>query len=205
MNADGARRRPRKIGRWILLGLLVLAGAVTIYRRERAPRRYSSVGAAASTADSNGTADSAKILFDSKKADSVTIKRAAPAGAAPAPGAAAKGAAEHQVDVVVRVVPEGVRVKVEVLNGTDVSGLARRGMFAMRDAGFDVVSFGNTKEKSDTTIVIDRTGHPDWAALAAKSLSGPVRITSEPDDSRYVDLSILLGSRWTPPSQPFHP
>jgi hypothetical protein len=194
MNAGGARRRPRKIGRWILLVLVLGAVGRSLYARRRAAAPAApAVAPPAAAPDSLPRGDSARVLFDSKKADSATIKPT------PTPIDA------HPVEVIVRVVPEGVRVKVEVLNGTDVSGLARRGMFAMRDAGFDVVSFGSTKDRSDTTIVIDRTGHPDWAALAAKTLSGPVRVRSEPDDSRYVDLSILLGSHWTPPRQPFHP
>ncbi|NBS59837.1 MAG: hypothetical protein EBS65_22935 [Betaproteobacteria bacterium] len=187
MTNGSARRRPRKIGRWILLGVLVIAGVASIYRRGRAPRSI-----AARTARTDAPADTPRVIFDSKLADSVTVKKPTPAELNPK-------------DIITRLVPEGVRVKVEVLNGTDISGLARRGMFAMRDAGFDVVNFGSTKERSDTTIVIDRTGHADWAAMAVKSLSGPVLLKHEPDDSRYVDLTILLGLRWTPPSQPFHP
>ena len=36
-------------------------------------------------------------------------------------------------------------------------------------------------------------------------LSGPVVVKQEPDDTRYVDLTILLGRLWTPPREPFHP
>ncbi|MEI6813391.1 MAG: LytR C-terminal domain-containing protein [bacterium] len=187
MTNNGTRRRPRKIGRWILLGLLVVAGVASVYRRGRAPRPLS-----ARAPGSDAAADTPRVIFDSKRADSITVRPPTPAE-------------RNAKDIITRVVPNGVRVKVEVLNGTDVSGLARRGMFAMRDAGFDVVNFGSTKERSDTTIVIDRTGHADWAAMAVKSLSGPVLLKHEPDDSRYVDLTILLGLRWTPPSQPFHP
>ncbi len=193
MNAGGAPRRPRKIGRWILLAVVVVAVAVPVYRR----RPSGSVPPKSMPADTARREDTAKVLFDSKGPDSVTIK--------PADSTARTPVVENPKEIITRVVPEGVRIRVEVLNGTDVSGLARRGMFAMRDAGFDVVTFGSTKERSDTTIVIDRTGHPDWAAMAVKTLSGPVVVKSEPDDSRYVDLSILLGRRWTAPRQPFHP
>ncbi len=103
-----------------------------------------------------------------------------------------------------RVVPEGTRIRVEVLNATETRGLARRAMQAMRDAGFDVVYFGNTKERSDSSVVLDRSGHPQWAALAAKTLQG-ARVESNPDTSRYLDLTILIGSRWLPPPDLFHP
>jgi hypothetical protein len=59
-----------------------------------------------------------------------------------------------------RVVPDSVRIKVEVLNATNVRGLARRGTFHLRDLGFDVVASGNSTEKVDTTVVIVRSGRP---------------------------------------------
>jgi hypothetical protein len=101
-------------------------------------------------------------------------------------------------------VPEGTRITVEVLNATDTRGLARQAMFALRDAGFDVVLHGNTPERRDSTEVLDRSGHPDWAALAATAMRG-ARVSQQPDSSRFLDLTILVGRNWTPPSLPLHP
>ncbi len=103
-----------------------------------------------------------------------------------------------------RVVPDSVRIKVEVLNATNTRGLARRGTFHLRDLGFDVVSSGNSTEKVDSTVVIIRGGNAEWAALAAKALGG-ARIRILPDTSRYLDLTILLGTSWRPPLETFHP
>lgn len=103
-----------------------------------------------------------------------------------------------------RVVPDSVRIKVEVLNATNIRGLARRGTFHLRDLGFDVVSSGNSTEQVDSTVVIIRSGRPDWAELAAKALGG-ARIETRPDTSRYLDLTILLGASWRPPLETFHP
>jgi hypothetical protein len=105
---------------------------------------------------------------------------------------------------VMRVVPEGTRIRVEVLNATDTRGLARRAMQAMRDAGFDVVYFGTSKERTDSSVVLDRSGHPEWAVLAAKALQG-ARVESKPDTSRYLDLTIFVGSRWVAPADFFNP
>ncbi|MFI5311051.1 MAG: LytR C-terminal domain-containing protein [Gemmatimonadales bacterium] len=105
---------------------------------------------------------------------------------------------------VARVVPESLRIKVEVLNATDTRGLARRAMFALRDAGFDVVYFGNTAERADTSVVLDRSGHAEWAALAARALQG-ARVEQKPDSSHFLDLTILVGRSWSPPRQPFSP
>jgi hypothetical protein len=103
-----------------------------------------------------------------------------------------------------RVVPESTRVKVEVLNATDTHGLARRAMFVLRDAGFDVVYFGNTAERSDSTVVRDRSGHAAWAALAAKAMHG-ARIEESADSSHFLDLTILVGRNWTPAREPLYP
>ena len=110
---------------------------------------------------------------------------------------ASNGPVEH-------VVPSGTHIKIEVLNATDTKGLARRAMLAMRDAGFDVVFFGNSTERADTTRVIDRSGHAEWATLAARAL-GRAQVEEVPDSSRFLDLTILVGRNWTPPLQPLNP
>jgi hypothetical protein len=100
--------------------------------------------------------------------------------------------------------PSGVRIKVEVLNATRLHGLGRRATLYLRDHGFDVVSFGTAPATRDTTLVIDRSGHPAYAELVAQGLGG-ARVESHPDSSRYVDVSVLVGAGWRPPPQPFYP
>jgi hypothetical protein len=107
-------------------------------------------------------------------------------------------------DRVTVLVPDGVRIKVEVLNASRQRGLARRATFALRDAGFDVVRFGNDDQPRDSTLVLSRSGHDDWAALVARALGG-ARVESRPDSSRYLDVTVLLGADWRPPAKPFHP
>lgn len=91
------------------------------------------------------------------------------------------------------------RVRVEVLNGGGVPGAARRATDAARATGFDVVFFGNAGsfDKVESEVV-DRVGRPDHARAVADALG--IRIVrSEPDPDRYVDVSVVLGSDWTPP------
>ena len=102
------------------------------------------------------------------------------------------------------LVPDGVRIKVEVLNASGQRGLARRATFALRDAGFDVVRFANDPERRDSTLVLARSGNDGWAALVARALGG-ARVESRPDTSRYLDVTVLLGADWRPPTKPFHP
>lgn len=101
------------------------------------------------------------------------------------------------------LVPAGVRIKVEILNATTVRGLARKATFYLRDRGFDVVAVGTSREQRATTLVLDRSGHPQWAALAAKAFNA--KVESRPDTSRYLDVTVLIGSDWRPPPLPFYP
>ena len=100
--------------------------------------------------------------------------------------------------------PTGVRVRVQVLNGTKIHGLARRATMLLRDRGFDVVETRTVNEAHDTTLVLDLSGHPEWARLVARLFQTP-RIEGRPDSSRYLDIAVVLGSTWRPPTEPFYP
>jgi hypothetical protein len=100
--------------------------------------------------------------------------------------------------------PAGVRVRVQVLNTTRTRGLARRATRLLRDRGFDVVEMGTTGPMVDTTLVLDRSGHPGWASAVAGVIT-PARTLARPDSSRYLDVTVLLGRTWRPPAQPLDP
>lgn len=99
--------------------------------------------------------------------------------------------------------PEGVRIKVEVLNGTRTRGLARRATSYLRDLGYDVVGSGTETTQRATTVVYDRSSHPAWARLVGKAMSAPVE--TRPDSSRYLDVTVILGADWRPPPLSFYP
>jgi LytR cell envelope-related transcriptional attenuator len=100
--------------------------------------------------------------------------------------------------------PAGVRVRVQVLNGTKTHGLAQQATTYLRDLGYDVVETGTVVSSRDTTLVLDLSGHPDWASRIARSLE-PARVETRTDSSRYLDVAIVLGSAWRPPTEPFDP
>ena len=113
-------------------------------------------------------------------------------------GSAAKRAAPPDATA------EGTRVRVQVLNATTTRGLARRAMLHLRDRGFDVLEIGTANEQRDSTLVLDRSGHPELAKRVAAALGG-ARVESRPDSSRYLDVTVLLGRSWRAPAQPFYP
>jgi len=100
--------------------------------------------------------------------------------------------------------PAGVRIKVQVLNATKTRGLARRATMHLRDRGFDVVDVGTDPNGRDSVLVLDRSGHPEWAKLVARALGG-AQVLARPDSSRYLDVTVLLGGAWRPPAEPFYP
>ena len=100
--------------------------------------------------------------------------------------------------------PAGTRIRIEVLNATRVRGLARRATMHLRDRGFDVVYVGTSRDARDSTVVLDRSGHADWAALVARALGG-ARVERALDSSRYLDVTVLVGATWRPPAEPFYP
>ena len=113
-------------------------------------------------------------------------------------------AADEIVDDSTARAPTGVRVRVQVVNATRTRGLARRATRWLRDRGFDVVEVATTRDLLDTTLVLDRSGHPDWANRAARAMGG-ARIEARPDTLRYLDLTVLVGRSWSPPAQALDP
>lgn len=111
-------------------------------------------------------------------------------------------AARWMADTTLRP-PAGVRVKVEVLNATRRQGLARRATQYLRELGYDVVASGTSRVTQDNTLVLDRSGHPDWARRLGAAMRS--RVTARPDTSRYLDATVVLGADWTPPPLPLDP
>lgn len=92
------------------------------------------------------------------------------------------------------------RVRVEVLNGGGVSGMAVHATDGLRDFGFDVVDVGNALpfDPERPSVVIDRVGRTDMARAVADAL-GIDNVQSEPDPNLYVDVTVVLGAEWTHP------
>ena len=96
------------------------------------------------------------------------------------------------------------RIRVQVVNATKTRGLGRRAMLHLRDRGFDVVDLGTSRTERDSTLVIDRSGHPDYARQVAAAF-GDARVEARRDSSRYLDVTVLVGRTWRPPAKPFYP
>lgn len=101
--------------------------------------------------------------------------------------------------------PLGVRIRVRVVNTTRVDGLAKRATAVLRDRGYDVVDYeGDLRKQLDSTLVLTHTGHSDWSDRIVRAL-GAGKTELRPDTSRYLDVTVMLGSDWKAPTQPFRP
>lgn len=90
------------------------------------------------------------------------------------------------------------RVIVEVLNASGRSGLARAGALTLRRAGLDVVYFGNAAEGPlDSTRILVRRGAVD-AGNRVRAALRVGRVSVEPDTTRLLDVTVLLGRDFTP-------
>ena len=118
-------------------------------------------------------------------------------------GAGSSAESSVKIDTTIGHAPAGVRIKVEVLNASKSRGAARRAMLLLRARGYDVVAMGTSRTTQVPTLVLDRSNHPEWAALIAKAIGG--KAVARPDTSRYLDATVVLGSDWTPPPMPFYP
>ena len=87
------------------------------------------------------------------------------------------------------------RGRVEVLNGAGTAGLAKLATEKLRDAGFDVVQFGNARRATDTSSVMDRVGNLAVANSVGHAL-GITNIKTVIDTTRYVDATVVIGKDW---------
>jgi hypothetical protein len=100
----------------------------------------------------------------------------------------------------------GSHVTVEVLNAGGRAGAARIATRALRQAGIDVVAFGNASPGEtplDSTQIVVRRGDPG-VATAVRAVLGAGRVVLQPDSGRLVDASVLLGADFSPRLE-FHP
>jgi len=86
-------------------------------------------------------------------------------------------------------------IRIEILNGTGVTGLASRTAQLYKSYGFRIASVMNA-ERSDyeRTVVLDRRGNPDAAKRVAELIRCS-QIHSQIEDNRdeTVDVTIILG------------
>ncbi|MEX2583138.1 MAG: LytR C-terminal domain-containing protein [Gemmatimonadota bacterium] len=108
------------------------------------------------------------------------------------------GGAGDDAEVLVRpgVATVDERIRVEVLNGAGIAGLARSVTESLRADGFDVVYYGNAGSLArDSTTILDRSGNEEAIDAVARALEID-RVETAIDTTLYLEATIVLGSDW---------
>ena len=179
-------RRRRDEPRWpfLLLScvLLVGIGVVAVVTGSFGAGEEAPVGEAASAV---GSADGVPV--EDSLAEDVPVDEALAGGSPAGP--------ESEL----RVPTPNNRVRVEVLNGGGVAGVAGTATDILRRRGFDVVYFGNELSFGrDSPLVLDRT-RMEGAMEAVSEGLGIAASRAESDSTRLVDITVFLGTDWQPP------
>lgn len=84
---------------------------------------------------------------------------------------------------------------VEVWNASNKPNVARHVVRQLREAGFDVVRYGNFSTRQTQTIAVDRSGDLRPAQAVAAALQGThAEVVSRPDFTLQVDVSVIIGN-----------
>jgi hypothetical protein len=94
---------------------------------------------------------------------------------------------------------EGEKVVVEVLNTTLVDGLARTMTHRLRRVGIDVVYYGSSQERLDSTVILIRRGDSSFVGRIRDAIGGGT-VIMDPDERLLLDASVLLGLDVAPES-----
>ncbi|TFH05973.1 MAG: LytR family transcriptional regulator [Spirochaetales bacterium] len=88
---------------------------------------------------------------------------------------------------------ENIVIRLEILNGTDVGGLASRTAQLFRSYGFDVVAVSNAATSEvENTVVIDRVGNDAFARRSADIIRAHA-MEVDIGAQAAVDVTIVLG------------
>ncbi|MAV58667.1 MAG: hypothetical protein CMG07_01805 [Candidatus Marinimicrobia bacterium] len=89
----------------------------------------------------------------------------------------------------------GYRIRIEILNGCGISGLADKYTNFFRENGYDVIQSKNAENFNfDKSLVILRVNNKDYALEVSKLLDTPSNaITEKIDYSLDCDVSVIIG------------
>lgn len=96
--------------------------------------------------------------------------------------------------------PDPKNVHLRILNGCGTSGVAGRVRNAMRNQGFDVLSFGNAQTQNYPKTVVISHSRPPYGELAARLVASTLGISADQitvqkkGDLGDIDVTVILGA-----------
>jgi len=86
-------------------------------------------------------------------------------------------------------------VRIEILNGTNITGLASRTSQLFQSYDFRIVSVANAEQTDyERTVIVDRRGNPDAARRVAELIHcEQIHTQQEENRDETVDVTVILG------------
>ncbi len=84
-------------------------------------------------------------------------------------------------------------IRVEVLNATETSGLAKQVAEELRGKGLDVLGYGNANKRLETTVIIDRRNNRFKNARLVKEILRQGKLSFESHPLQLLEVTIVLG------------
>jgi hypothetical protein len=85
------------------------------------------------------------------------------------------------------------KIRVVVLNGTSIDGLAARTADFLRENGCDILRVENATSFHKKTVILDRDNRDLVKARRIRHLLGIGEIAYEPDPAHIVEVTVILG------------
>lgn len=93
---------------------------------------------------------------------------------------------------------EPQKIRVVVLNGTSIDGLASRTADFLRRNDCDILQIENATSSYKETVILDRDNRNLKKARRVRHLLGVGRIAYEPDPAHIVEVTVILGEDYKP-------
>ena len=87
-------------------------------------------------------------------------------------------------------------IVIEILNGTDIVGLASRARSYLTGFGFDVIDIGNTEEEGYEKTVVIAHNSEHKARKLADLINCDNVIVGEELENKKIDVTLILGSNF---------
>jgi len=94
----------------------------------------------------------------------------------------------------------GQGIRVVVLNGTGINGLAASTAEMLEEQGYEVLEIGNAERRANTTLILDHRGRTKRAERVSQVLGRGV-VSAEPDGECPADVTVILGTDFRRGSQ----
>ncbi|MDI6840390.1 MAG: LytR C-terminal domain-containing protein [bacterium] len=86
------------------------------------------------------------------------------------------------------------KIRVEVLNGTNRAGLAKRTANFLRSKGFDIIGYEDANREVESTVILDRINPSLESASFVRRALRQGKVSFEPHPLQLLEVTVVLGN-----------